>query len=213
MNSVGLFYVGAVLFINGLMLLGKITPKSAGIFNVFVGGLQCIMPVLIITQSDGDPAVIHGTFAVLLFGFTYLYVGITNLAGISPEGIGWFSLFVAASAVYMGFDSFISGDLTFGVIWLAWAVLWTLFFLLLALGKSRLTIFSGWIVALWAVPTTSVPAVLLMRGAWEPGLAGALTALVVLGGLAVVSVILAKRPGPDEDQQPRPVNESSGKTA
>jgi hypothetical protein len=193
MSAVGLFYVGAVLFLNGLMLLGRVSPRSAGIFNVFVGALQCILPIVIIAQAGEDTTVFHATFAILLFGFTYLYVGITNLTGISGEGIGWFSLFVAGSAVYMGIDSFMAGDLTFGVIWLAWAVLWTLFFLLLALGKAGLTAFSGWLVTLWAVPTASVPAVLLMRGAWQPGPAGAATALIVLGVLAVASVMMARR--------------------
>lgn len=200
MSAVGLFYVGAVLFINGLMLLGKVTPKSAGIFNVFVGALQCILPIVIIAQAGEDATVFHATFAILLFGFTYLYVGITNLAGISGEGIGWFSLFVALSAVYMGIDSFMTADLTFGVIWLAWAVLWTLFFLLLALGKASLTTFSGWLVALWAIPTTSVPAVLLMRDAWEPGPSGAATALIVLGALAAVSVVMARRSTADDNR-------------
>lgn len=200
MSAVGLFYVGAVLLINGLMLLGRVTPKSAGIFNVFVGTLQCILPILIITQAGEDRTVFHATFAILLFGFTYLYVGISNLTGISGEGIGWFSLFVAVSAVYMGMDSFMTGDLTFGVIWLAWAVLWTLFFLLLALGKTGLTAFSGWLVTLWAIPTASVPAVLLMRDAWQPGPPGAAIALIVLGFLAAVSVFMAKRTAAPHDR-------------
>ena len=37
MGSVGLLYVGAVLFLNGVMLLGWIDAKSAAPLNVFVG--------------------------------------------------------------------------------------------------------------------------------------------------------------------------------
>ena len=45
MGNVGLLlYVGAVLFINGLMLLGKVEPRSAAVFNLFVGGLQVVTP-------------------------------------------------------------------------------------------------------------------------------------------------------------------------
>lgn len=40
MSSVGLMFVGAVLFVNGLLLLGKTDAKSAGTFNLFVGALQ-----------------------------------------------------------------------------------------------------------------------------------------------------------------------------
>lgn len=193
MSAVGLFYVGAVLFINGLMLLGRISAKSAGIFNVLVGGLQCVMPLMILAQSGGDSATLHATFPILLFGFTYLYVGIANLAGISGEGIGWFSLFVAAATVYAAIDSFFAGDLTFGVIWLAWGVLWLLFFALLALEKSALTPFAGWLVTLWAIPTTSVPAVLLLRDAWVPGAAGAVPLLVLLVVLAIMAWFMTRR--------------------
>ena len=44
MGNVGLLYVGAVLFINGLMLLGKVEPGRRRIFNLFVGALQVITP-------------------------------------------------------------------------------------------------------------------------------------------------------------------------
>ena len=34
MAAVGLLYVGAVLFVNAVMLLGKAEPRSVGIFNL-----------------------------------------------------------------------------------------------------------------------------------------------------------------------------------
>lgn len=210
MSAVGLFYVGAVLFINGLMLLGRISAKSAGIFNILVGGLQCVMPLMILAQSGGDVATLHATFPILLFGFTYLYVGIANLAGISGEGIGWFSLFVVASTVYAAIDSFFAGDLTFGVIWMAWGILWLLFFALLALEKSALTPFAGWLVTLWAIPTTSIPAVLLLRDAWVPGAAGAAGLLVLLGVLAITAGVLARRTLAAAETSNAPANELAG---
>ncbi|MET1089901.1 MAG: AmiS/UreI family transporter [Arthrobacter sp.] len=210
MSAVGLFYVGAVLFINGLMLLGRISAKSAGIFNILVGGLQCVMPLMILAQSGGDLVTLHATFPILLFGFTYLYVGIANLAGISGEGIGWFSLFVAASTVYAAIDSFFAGDLTFGVIWLAWGILWLLFFAVLALEKSALTPFAGWLVTLWAIPTASVPAVLLLRDAWVSGAAGAVGLLVLLGVLAIVAGFLARRNLTADETSSAPGKELAG---
>ena len=96
MGSVGLLYVGAVLFINGLMLVGAIPGKSAGILNFFVGGMQIISRALIILGANGDQATIFGASGLYLFGFTYLYVAILQFTGISGEGLGWFSLFVTA---------------------------------------------------------------------------------------------------------------------
>ncbi|WP_160669301.1 AmiS/UreI family transporter [Pseudarthrobacter sp. ATCC 49987] len=212
MSAVGLFYVGAVLFINGLMLLGRVSARSAGIFNILVGGLQCVMPLMILAQSGGDAATLHATFPTLSFGFTYLYVGIANLAGISGEGIGWFSLFVAASTIYAAIDSFFAEDLTFGVIWLAWGILWLLFFALLALEKSTLTPFAGWLVTLWALPTTSIPAVLLLRDAWVPGAAGAAGLLVLLGVLAITATVLARRTLAAAETSNAPENELAGQS-
>ncbi len=53
MAAVGLLYVGGVLFVNAVMLLGKAEPRSVGIFNLFVGVLQVVVPFYIIaTASD-----------------------------------------------------------------------------------------------------------------------------------------------------------------
>ena len=38
MSSVGLLFVGAVLFMNGLLFLGKADAKGVAVFNLFVGG-------------------------------------------------------------------------------------------------------------------------------------------------------------------------------
>ncbi len=88
-----MLYVGGVLFVNAAMLLGKAEPRSVGIFNLFVGVLQVAVPFYIIATAAGDPATILNASGIFLFGFTYLYVGITNLGGVdSPAawaGTAW----------------------------------------------------------------------------------------------------------------------------
>jgi len=54
MDKVGLMFVGAVLFINGLMLLGKVDEKSARVFNLFIGSMQVMTPFYLIFTSTGD---------------------------------------------------------------------------------------------------------------------------------------------------------------
>ncbi|MGV9802198.1 AmiS/UreI family transporter [Mycobacterium sp. NPDC003449] len=174
MGSVGLLYVGAVLFVNGLMLLNVVPARSAAVLNLFVGALQCVLPTIMLVMADGDAAAILAASGLYLFGFTYLYVGIGNLAGLEPQGVGWFSLFVAAGAVVYAILSFtVVNDPVFGVIWLAWAVLWLLFFLVLGLGRDRLTRFTGWAVVLLSQPTCTLPAFLMLSGNYRttPGLA------------------------------------------
>ncbi|CQD06709.1 transporter [Mycolicibacterium conceptionense] len=174
MGNVGLLYVGAVLFVNGLMLLDVVPARSAAVLNLFVGALQCVLPTVMLVIAAGDPAAVLAASGLYLFGFTYLYVGIVNLAGLEPEGIGWFSLFVAGGAVVYSALSFtVVNDPVFGVIWLAWAVLWLLFFLVLGLHRARLTRFTGWSVVLLSQPTCTLPAFLMLSGNYRtsPGIA------------------------------------------
>lgn len=174
MGDVGLLYVGAVLFVNGLMLLDVVPARSAAVLNLFVGALQCVLPTVMLVMAAGDSAAVLAASGLYLFGFTYLYVGIVNLAGLEPEGIGWFSLFVAGGAVVYSALSFtVVNDPVFGVIWLAWAALWLLFFLVLGLHRDRLARFTGWSVVLLSQPTCTLPAFLILSGSYHtsPGIA------------------------------------------
>src|SRR3712207_2585472 len=106
MGSVGLLYVGAVLAVNGLMLLGLVEARSAAPLNLFVGALQVVTPTYLIFTAGGDAAITLNASGLYLFGFTYLYVGINLLAGLDGTGLGWFSAFVAACAlVFSGLRS------------------------------------------------------------------------------------------------------------
>jgi putative amide transporter protein len=119
MGLVGLLYVGAVLFINGLLLLGVVDGRAAAPINLFVGTLQVVTPTFLIFTANGDPRAILAASGLYLFGFTYLYVGINLLAGLDTNGVGWFSLFVAIVAIGYSFANFtILGDRPFSVIWL-----------------------------------------------------------------------------------------------
>lgn len=169
MGSVGLLYVGAVLLVNGLMLLEVVPPRSAAVLNLFVGAMQCVLPTIVLIQSAGDPATILSASGVYLLGFTYLYVGIGTLAECEPQGIGWFSAFVAAAALVYAWISFgRMADPVFGVIWIAWALLWGLFFLVPGVGVDGLTRFTGWAAVLLSLPTCTVPALLALTGNFHP---------------------------------------------
>lgn len=169
MANVGLLFVGAVLFMNGLMLLGKVDSRAAAIFNLFVGGLQVLTPTYLIIAANDDPKRIMLASGIFLFGFTYLYVGIGLLIGLDTTGVGYYSLFVAIVALGYSFVSFrLVNDKPFGVIWLYWAFLWFLFFLLLGLKIETLTTYVGWVTAIEGWVTGVIPAYLLLTGYWVP---------------------------------------------
>jgi putative amide transporter protein len=183
MNTVGLMYVGAVLFVNGLMLLGKVDGKSAGIFNLFIGAMQVITPFYLIFTAEGEPWAIFNASGIFLFGLTYLYVGISNLKGLDSSGVGWYSLWVAILALGYSYISFIEfHDMKFGIIWIMWSFLWTLFYLLLAC-KRNIAAFTGWVTLIQAWITATIPAFLTLIGQWDivgPQLTWSITILTIL---------------------------------
>ena len=203
MGLVGLLYVGAVLFINGMMLLGAVEPRSAAPINLFVGALQVVTPTYLIFAASADPnltpaavdqAILNAS-GLYLFGFTYLYVGINLLAGLDTTGVGYFSLFVAIVAVGYAWANWqLLGDLPFAVIWLYWAFLWGLFFLVLGLKREELTRYTGWVTVIQAWVTAAIPAFLLLTDLWRaPGLTA--LALAVVGVVVFAALYAVIRPG------------------
>lgn len=183
MGSVGLLYVGAVLFVNAMMLLGRVEARAAAVLNLFVGTLQVVLPTIALVMAGDDLPAITAASGVYLFGFTYLYVGIGLLAGLDTTGVGWFSLFVSLSAlVFSAVNFFDLRDHPFGVIWLCWSFLWFLFFLVLGLKREELTRYTGWVTLVQAAGTTTLPAFLLLTGNYTTSAWLA----VVIGGCAVV---------------------------
>jgi hypothetical protein len=117
--------------------------------------------------ADGDQWQIFAASGIFLFGFTYLYVGIVTLLNVDTNGIGWYSLWVAIAACgYATVNLFYFKDIKFGIIWLMWAILWFMFFLLLGLKKkiSRLT---GWVTLIMSWFTATLPAFLILIDVWK----------------------------------------------
>jgi hypothetical protein len=181
-------FVGAVLFINGLLFLGKVDAKGAATFNLFVGALQVAIPFyLIATASSTDELLLAS--GIFLFGFTYLYVGISNLAGQEPAGIGWYSCWVAIMAAAFGVTEIVKfHEPTIGLLWLQWSVLWGLFFLILALGYERLTTVTGVLTVILAFTTCTIPGYLLLLGEWSRVPTWAVLATIAATVLALVPV-------------------------
>jgi hypothetical protein len=105
--------------------------------------------------------------------------------------LGWFSAFVACCAVvYAGLNFGRLDDPAFGVIWLYWAVLWALFFLVLGLKREELTRFTGAVAIVAGVVTCAVPAFLLLTGVWTDNRR---TEAIVIAAVCVLSLGLYPR--------------------
>lgn len=147
-----LLYVGAVLFVNGIWLLGHINPREVAIMNVFTGAVGLVVAIFAVAQQDLASVQLAGY--VLLFAFTYLWVAYNQYIDAEGSGLGWYCLFVSITAVPVAIITLTdTGGDTFlvwlGLSWAVWAVLWFLYFLLLAAKRpiqqlaAFVTIFAG----------------------------------------------------------------------
>ena len=192
MGSVGLLYVGAVLFLNGCMLLGWVDTRAAVPLNIFVGILQVITPTYLIFTANGNTTQILAASGLYLFGFTYLYVAMNLWNDLDGTGLGYFSLFVAICAVAYAVISFRDKDYAFGVIWLYWSFLWLLFFFLLGRGRDSLGRYTGAVAVVQGWVTGAIPAFLLLTKGWQEfaskdlAIGLAVFGVVVFGALAIL---------------------------
>jgi hypothetical protein len=162
-----LFYVGAVLCLNGLWLLGRIGDKEIAVIDYFVGGVTLLVSLYLAFGPGSDASSIKAAALTLLFTFTYFWVALNRSNGADGRGLGWFCLFVAVTAVPVTIDTLASANSLwgtwFGLSWGAWAVLWFLFFLLLVLNKPIAKLV-GAITVLEGVFTGWLPGFLLLNG-------------------------------------------------
>ena len=160
-----LLYVGAVLFVNGIWLMGRIQNREIAILNVFAGLVGFTVAVVAVIQGGIDN--VRLAAYVLLFAFTYLWVAYNQYIVADGTGLGWYSLFVAITAVPVAVITLADADTPFlvwlGINWVAWAVLWFMYFLLLAL-KRPITRLAAWVTTLEGIATAWVPGFLVLNG-------------------------------------------------
>ena len=162
-----LFYVGAVLFLNGLWLMGRIQDREIVVINVVSGLVAGAVVVQGAFGAAADAGSIRAAALTLLFATTYFWVAYNRFAGVDGRGLGWFSLFVAITAVPVALDTLAGArsllDWWMGANWAAWALLWALFWLLLARGRD-IGRFTGAMCIAQGVLTGWLPGYLLLSG-------------------------------------------------
>jgi putative amide transporter protein len=188
--GVVLLYVGAVLVVNGIWLLGQARAAAAGeggaaaaeahpffiqnrevtVLNIFTGFVGVVAAVTLMIQGnrDEDLVSIRAAGFILLFAFTYLWVAANNFLNAGGRAFGWYCLFVAVTAVPAGIYTLDAADgndasIYLGICWFAWAILWFLFFMLLALDRPVARL-AGAVAVLEGIATAWVFGFLLLEG-------------------------------------------------
>ena len=162
-----LLYVGAVLVLNGLWLHGRIDDREIVVINVVAGLATLAVVIRSVFGPGADLASVRSGAQSLLFSTTYLWVAYNRLAPVDGRGRGWFSLVVAITAVPIAVTGFATMhtalDAWMAVNWTIWAVLWFMYFLLLALRKDILAA-TATVTLLTGIATGWVPGYLILDG-------------------------------------------------
>lgn len=165
--GLALLYVGAVLFLNGLWLIGKVDDREIAVINIFVGGLTLLVALYLAFGPGADASSIKAAGLTLLFTFTYLWIAYNRFNDVDGRGLGWFSLFVAITVTPVAIDTLFTAqttwDVWFGLCWASWAVLWFMFFQLLAMGRPIAKV-TGHVTWVLGVLTGWLPGYLLLDG-------------------------------------------------
>jgi len=167
LQGLSLFYVGAVLILNGLWLLGHIEDREIWVINLFTGSITFLVSLYMAFGASADATTINGAAMSLLFSFTYFWVALNRFNGSDGRGLGWFSLFVAITAVTVALVTLSHAANTWeiwsGLSWAAWAVLWAMYFALLVL-KRDIARCTGWVAIVVGISTGWIPGYLLLNG-------------------------------------------------
>lgn len=204
--AVVLLYVGAVLGVNGIWLIGGAraaaaapAPAAVGegggggdpapapsaaersplflqgrevaVINIFTGFVGVVIALILLIQAavQSNLASARGGGFILLFAFTYLWVAFNQVITGSGRAFGWYCLFVAITAIPAGIYTLQTAGgnpaaVWLGLDWFAWAILWALFFVLLALERP-IALFVGWLTLIEGIVTSWALAFVVLIGA------------------------------------------------
>ncbi|OTG86120.1 AmiS/UreI transporter [Acinetobacter sp. ANC 4558] len=160
MFGISLLFIGSVLLVNGIGLTGRLESKETAPLNLIVGLLVLIINLIGLYRAEN----INDYFSVaggFLFCFTYLYLSIIQWYKLKGDGLGWYCLFVALSALVF---ATLSDDYRLIIMWLLWSSLWFLFFISLSFNKNIKSL--AYYTILIGVSTCWLPGLLMLTSYW-----------------------------------------------
>lgn len=158
-----------------------IQNREIAILNIFTGFIGVAVAITFIVSGNSNSTSIRPAVAatslvsiqngglILLFAFTYLWVAYNQYANAGGRALGWYSLFVAITAIVAGVyqvqntPGTNTADLWLAGNWFAWAVLWGMFFALLTL-ELPIARITGYAAILVGMGTSWALAIALLWG-------------------------------------------------
>jgi hypothetical protein len=164
--GMGLLFVGAVLVVNGIWLLGGAANRDTAVLNFLVGGLTLLIAFWWAFGGDASEGTAFNAAGTLLFAFTYLWVGANAYWNAEDQrSFGWYCLFVTLVTIPTGWLVLGLGDVGLAALWWIWGLLWAGFWLLLALERAEYTAGVAWYAIAVGV-LTGVAGYVMAAGLW-----------------------------------------------
>lgn len=164
--GMGLVFVGIVLVLNGIWLLGRADDRDVAIMNFFTGGLTFLIAMWWAFGGDASEGTAFNAAGTLLFSLTYLWVGINAHRGLEDQrALGWFCILVTVVAIPTGYLVWLLGDVGLAALWWTWAVLWATFWVLLGLQRTEYTRPIAWFTILVGI-VSGLGGYLMSAGFW-----------------------------------------------
>lgn len=162
MTGVAFFFVGAVLFVTAMQMLGRADAKGVSVLHAILSGLLIVIVAFTLITAKGG-ADYFSAFVLLLFVFTYVPVAAAFWLGLDARFLGWYCLVVAVMMIPVAARIW-PGDWRLALDLLIFGALWFTFFLLMGLQKSigKFTAYFTLLVSILAM----VPGYLMIIEAW-----------------------------------------------
>jgi hypothetical protein len=148
-----------------------IQPREVAVINFFTAGVGVVVATLFAVTGaiQNNLTNVASAAFIMLFGFTYMFVGINQLINAGNRAFGWYCFFVAVTAFPTGIYTLrgAHGNIAttwLGINWFIWGCLWFCFFLMLTLDRPIMRPV-GWATVAVAVTTCWVFGYAILQGA------------------------------------------------
>lgn len=170
-----LYWAGALLFVNGLLLVGMVSNFPGVAALNFLGGILIAVIAMYIAMTDmykGFGETVSNTVAATCFTFSVAYLMIALEVWTKGDFtvLGWYCLPMSAYLFFLslGYFQLLGKKLPkvpqFGTLWLVWAVCFFLFWLRFGVQMAAVGPLTGWVIIIAGFITCSYPALAYFQG-------------------------------------------------
>jgi hypothetical protein len=115
LTGLSFLFVGAVLSLNGIWMLGRIGDRESAVINLVTAAVTIAVAASLALGANATLLTVRAAALTLLFSTTYLWVAANRIFGFGGRGLGWFSLFVAITVLPVAAETWVAARALFAI--------------------------------------------------------------------------------------------------